>query len=128
MAVCSLTHLITSTSPHLGFPPPGGTDAAPNGLWGLGGGRGGEVSLSRARQVVHCKPQSMRTASLGLYGTPPTKPPQVALWWGRGGGGGLRWALASSEVKKAQKPGRKDLLGVNIAFPLKIKFCPVIFF
>lgn len=36
--------------------------------------------------------------------------------------------LASSEVKTAQKPGRKDLLGVNTAFPLKIKFCPLMFF
>lgn len=28
------------------------------------------------------------------------------------------------EVRKGQKPGRKDLLGVNIAFPLKIRVLP----
>lgn len=89
-----------------------------------GGGRGwgGAVgSLSRAGQVARCKPPSMRTASLGLSGIPPTHPHR------RPRGGTVR-VLASSEVKTAQKPGRKDLLGVNTAFPLKIKFCLLMFF
>lgn len=32
------------------------------------------------------------------------------------------------EVRKAQKPGRRDLLGINIAFPLKTKFYSLRYF
>ena len=32
------------------------------------------------------------------------------------------------KVRKPQKPGRKDLLGVNIAFSFKIKFSSLRFF
>ena len=41
---------------------------------------------------------------------------------------GVGWACSLGKVRKAQKPGKKDLLGVNTAFSFKIEFCPLRFF
>lgn len=62
-----------------------------------------------------CKPQSRRMV--------PRSCPGHNLYGPTGGPAGGGWALSLEKVRKAQKPGRQDLLGVNTASPLKIKFC-----
>lgn len=88
------------------------------GGWG-GGGAVGSLSRARAGCTLQTPiyekiiPGAARNTTYTSAQAPPL---------------GTVPVLASSEVKTAQKPGRKDLLGVNTAFPLKIKFCPLMFF
>lgn len=101
----SSTHLSTSISPHFHFPPPEGTDAAPHQgefTWGLHRGL--------------CKWPCGCTLQIPVSENSIPKVAKDTTLLGAG------WALSLGKVRKPQKPGRKDLLGVNIAFSLKIKF------